>query len=227
MATPSRIYDGWPYAAICGRQLAQLRGRVAGEVAAGARVLDAGSGTGELALELAPRCAEVLGVERSPRMHAYAERVRSRRGIGNVRFRLGDAGHLPDLPDGSFDVATSVMVVHELPEALRERFLRELARVAREVLLTDFAAPMPLSAAGLRNRLFELLAGPAHFAAFRSFQRRGGLPALLERAGLERVSQRALDRGALVMVRCREAQGRERGRRARVREEPGTGGRRG
>lgn len=43
---------------------------------------------------------------------------------------------------------------------------------------------MPRNAAGLRNRLFELVAGREHVLAFRDFNARGGTLGVAQEAGL-------------------------------------------
>ncbi|HRD75110.1 MAG TPA: magnesium protoporphyrin IX methyltransferase [Hyphomicrobiaceae bacterium] len=57
----------------------------------GRRVLDAGCGTGALAVELASRGADVLAIDLSPRLVELArERYPARIGRGRVTFRVGD-----------------------------------------------------------------------------------------------------------------------------------------
>lgn len=57
----------------------------------GARILDAGCGTGTLAVELAARGATVVGVDLSPKLISLArERHPERIGTGSVEFRVGD-----------------------------------------------------------------------------------------------------------------------------------------
>lgn len=57
----------------------------------GARILDAGCGTGALAIELAERGADVVAVDISPQLVKLArERYPKRIGTGSVDFRVGD-----------------------------------------------------------------------------------------------------------------------------------------
>lgn len=57
----------------------------------GARVLDAGCGTGALSVELAARGAHVVGIDLSPKLVALArERYPKKLGQGTVEFRVGD-----------------------------------------------------------------------------------------------------------------------------------------
>ena len=193
-------YDGAPYALIFEGLLRGLHQRVAAWVPQDASCLDACCGTGGLCFELAPRCSRVLGVDISPKMIAHAERTAGRLGLDQVRFRVADAGQLSELPDRAFDAATACMGLHEMPAELRPRVLRELLRVAARVVIADFAAPQPRNLPGLRNRFFEVAAGRRHFAGYRDYQRRGGLPALIERCGARIERQRPLDGATLLQL---------------------------
>ncbi len=195
----SNIYDGPFYGYVMEPLLRGLHRRIAKQEPLRGRVLDAGCGTGGLALALADTCDEVVGMDLSPRHVRFAERQRRRRGASNVRFEVGDVSHLPDFGDASFDAATLVMALHEMPTAARAPVLQELARVARRVVVVDFQVPMPRNLAGWRNRAIERLAGGEHYQGFRDFTARGGLSALVEEAGLVAAYTRTMDAGTLSM----------------------------
>jgi SAM-dependent methyltransferase len=194
----SRIYDGAIYAHLMDPLLDGLHAIVADQVAPNQRVLDACCGTGALAFKLAKTAEEVVGVELSP---AMVERAQGRLDGGrhdHMSFILGDVGHaLADYEDGYFNVATILMALHEMPATARAVVLRELARVAERVLCVDFMVPMPWNLAGLRNRFFEIAAGPEHFGGFRDFTARGGLAAIADEAGLSYAHVRSIDAGTL------------------------------
>jgi len=181
----SRFYDGGLYARTFDRLLSRLHQYVADQVEPTGRILDVGCGTGDLVWRLAPKADEVVGIELSPAMVDYANARRAERSLSNVSFVLGDAHRaLAHLPDRHFDLATTVLVLHEMPTAAQAPVLGEVTRVARRLLCVDFRAPMPWNLAGIRNRLFELTAGREHFRAYRAFQRGGGSPGAAGRAGL-------------------------------------------
>ena len=93
----------------------------------GESVLDAGCGTGRLALALAKRGSNqrITGVDISPDYVAYATQQTSN---PNVTFEVGDICALP-FPDRSFDRVVSLLVLHFVTEP--ERAIAELRRVAR------------------------------------------------------------------------------------------------
>ncbi len=181
----SRIYDGALYGRMLDPLNSNLHGFVAALVEPGARVLEVGCGTGALALQLARNSAEVVGVELSPAMIAYARRRLAAAATPNVSFVLGDvAAALAGRAEASFDIATMVLVLHEMPAEARTEVLREAARLARRVLCFDYRVPLPRSLLGLSYRALELAAGLEHFRAFRDFSARGGTEAIAASAGL-------------------------------------------
>jgi ubiquinone/menaquinone biosynthesis C-methylase UbiE len=95
----------------------------------GGRILDAGCGTGEIALRLAERHprASVLGVDVLDVLLAVA-RARAARLAPRVAFENRSVFDL-GLPAGSFDLVVCRHVIHAIPEP--ERALAELVRVAR------------------------------------------------------------------------------------------------
>jgi SAM-dependent methyltransferase len=195
----SRFYDGSVYGRFVDPLLDGVHAFVVSHLPAGQRVLDACCGTGALSLRLARSGKEVVGVDLSPRNIEHAERQRLAATLDNVRFEIGDVAYLERWADREFDVATLVLALHEMPADCRVPVLKEVARVAGRVLVLDYAVPMPLNLAGLRNRAIELTAGREHYLAFRNFSRHGGLDALVRAAGLHVGSARPLDSGALTV----------------------------
>ena len=223
----ARFYDGWLYARMLEPFQAGLHGFIAERLLAGGlpaptardgaggpvgtegrspRIVDIGCGTGSLALRLAGQAESVVGVDLSPAMVDYASRCGERQGAGNVSFVVGDVTRaFAALPVGHFDLAMIVLVLHEMPAAVRGPALREAARVATRVVCVDFRVPMPRNLAGLRNRILEVVAGREHFRAFRDYNRRGGTAGIAHGAGLCCRLLRLVDAGTLDV--CRVARG--------------------
>lgn len=189
--------DGRVYAATIDRLLSGVRDYVVDHLPEGNRVLDACCGTGALARRLAHEGRTVLGVDLSPRHIEYGRAASDEAGLEptQVRFTVGDVAHLDPPDEGPHDVAVIAFALHEMPRELRRPVLENLTRIARRVMVLDFAAPMPWNLAGLRNRAAELVAGPEHFRSFRDYQRHGGLAPLVD--GLDVESERTIDGGTL------------------------------
>jgi len=125
----------------------------------GERALDAGTGAGALALALAPRVREVVGVDRVPELLARArERAAA---FDNVTFVEADITKLP-FEDSSFDLAGTLRTLHHVPRP--ELVIAELVRVTRPggaVVVIDQIAPVDPLAALVVDR-FERARDPGH-----------------------------------------------------------------
>jgi ubiquinone/menaquinone biosynthesis C-methylase UbiE len=121
------------------------------------RALDVGTGAGALALALAPRVREVVGLDPVPELLELARQ----RALPNTQFVAGDGTALP-FPEGDFDLAGTHRTLHHVAEP--ERVVAELARVTRpggRVLVVDQLAPDdPAEAEALHE--FETVRDPSH-----------------------------------------------------------------
>ncbi|WP_227997700.1 methyltransferase domain-containing protein [Nocardia australiensis] len=139
--TQPRQYRALKSALILGRDRA-LNARLVALSGAGSgdRVLDIGSGPGDLVRALARRVGPsgaVTGVDPSPPMIDYATAHSS--ALPNCRFELGPAQSLR-LPDASIDIVTCTFVMHHIPEAQRDTAIGQMFRVLRpggRLLLAD------------------------------------------------------------------------------------------
>jgi ubiquinone/menaquinone biosynthesis C-methylase UbiE len=127
-------------------------------IAAGARLLEVGCGTGNLSI-LAKRLnpdAEVTGIDPDPKALARAHRKAQRRGVV-VRFDVAYSEQLP-FPDASFDRVLSALMLHHLDSSAKVPALREVCRVLKpggSLHLADFDAGD--HARGLHGVLASLL----------------------------------------------------------------------
>lgn len=148
------------------------------------QVLDVGCGTGSgLALYADAGCT-VVGLETSPAMLDKA----AMRLEGRAELHLGDGSNLP-FDDDQFDLVTTSMVVHEIPAEQRPAYVIEMARVAKpagKLLFVDF----PFGRLrGWRGRVMRTVSEvverfSGHYSGYRSFKAAGGMPTVIEAAGL-------------------------------------------
>jgi SAM-dependent methyltransferase len=160
----------------------------------GWHILDVGSGTGSLFLEIAkrkPRC-QITGIDLSPE---YVACMNSRRSSSAVRFEIGDAQSLA-YPAGQFDASLSLLALNFVPDP--HRALAELKRVTRRggpicAAIWDYGGRMDMlrvfwdAAVALDPRVET--ADEKHMPLCRA----GELSQLWKRAGLTDVEDEALE----------------------------------
>jgi hypothetical protein len=117
-------------------------------------------------------------------MWSFANRQARRRGFNNVQILLGDGARLENFSAGFFDYAIACMVFHEMDANQRLPVLKEMQRLAPNLILVDYRVPPPTNFAVAMCRLIERLAGPRHFRNYTSFINGGGLLSLSETLGL-------------------------------------------
>jgi ubiquinone/menaquinone biosynthesis C-methylase UbiE len=105
----------------------------------GGRAVDLGAGTGQHAVLLAERYDEVLAVDVSAPMLAYA---RERRPRGNVRYEHRDLRSVTVDVDGPFDLVLSAHTLHHVEDldATLMR-IRGLLRPGGQAMLVDIVDP--------------------------------------------------------------------------------------
>src|ERR671919_553282 len=112
----------------------------------GEKVLDVGCGTGTLAMAIKPRVGtgEVHGIDASPEMIQVAQEKSAKNG-SDIDFRVALIEAIP-FPDASFDLVTSSLMLHHLPDNLKAEGFLEIRRVLKpggRFMAMDFAAHSP------------------------------------------------------------------------------------
>lgn len=120
---------------------------------AGTRLLDAGCGTGTLALAAAARGAEVVAIDLSPTLVELArERARDEPAASRVEFRVGD---MLDPALGGFDhvVAMDSLIHYATPDMVAA-LATLAARCRRSLLVTYAPRTLPLALMHGVGRIF-------------------------------------------------------------------------
>src|SRR3954449_4784120 len=98
-------------------------------VTEGMRVLDLGSGDGTTAVPEAQLGADVLGVDIAENLVAAGNARAQELGLDNLRFQEGDASHLDELDDASFDLVVSIFGAMFAPKPFD--VAKEMVRVTK------------------------------------------------------------------------------------------------
>jgi demethylmenaquinone methyltransferase/2-methoxy-6-polyprenyl-1,4-benzoquinol methylase len=116
----------------------------------GARALDVGTGTGDLAIAAAQMYpgAQIVGVDFAPEMLERGRDKVRRLGLGErVQLQVGDGARL-DFPDNTFDACCSAFVARnlgDLPDGLAE--MRRVVKPGGRIVCLEISHP--------RNRIFS------------------------------------------------------------------------
>jgi ubiquinone/menaquinone biosynthesis C-methylase UbiE len=106
----------------------------------GQRVLDIGSGVGDVAMlvaRLVGSSGEVVGIERDPKSVAKARARVNGAGLHNVRFKESDVGNIRD--EKPFDAAVGRFILMYLPDPVAA--LRSISRLVRHGGVLVFQEP--------------------------------------------------------------------------------------
>jgi demethylmenaquinone methyltransferase/2-methoxy-6-polyprenyl-1,4-benzoquinol methylase/phosphoethanolamine N-methyltransferase len=145
----ARLYDAHAAFLTLGRGQTRRETTIAlARIKPGDAVLDVGCGTGELTMLASTRTGpdgQTAGIDASPEMIAEARRKAARAGV-TVDYRVAAVEALP-YPNESFDVVLSSLLMHHLPDDLKDRALAEIRRVLKpdgRLLVLDFRQPTTL-----------------------------------------------------------------------------------
>jgi ubiquinone/menaquinone biosynthesis C-methylase UbiE len=192
-------YARW-WAPVLTPAVLELLDRAAPQLAAGGRVVDVGTGTGQLAIEALTRWpgVSIVGIDASAEMRAMADAEAARRLPPAVRDRfetlVAFADELP-FPDRTIDLALSSFVVQLVPN--RARVLREVRRVLRPGARFAYVSWLQDERVFLPDDVFDDLLDELEIEGDDDPGRPGDLPTVgraageLRRAGFADVSARA------------------------------------
>jgi len=175
-------YYGWTYHRFLDPGIKTVREAALNLVTQGSSVLDIACGTGQLCFALKGRKdCRVAGVDLSLRMLRFAEKSNP---YDDISFIHLDATDLAGIGADSFDYATMLLLMHELPSEQQSRALGEAVRVAGKVIIIDANVPLPRNFNGMEIRIVEATFGRDHNHHFKSFLANGGINGIMERSRL-------------------------------------------
>ncbi len=178
LADKSLFYYGSIYNKLFDPPLAEARQVVIDLIDKGSSVLDIACGTGLLSFALAAnKHCRVVGIDLSLRMLEFAKKANR---SPEVTFMHLDATELAVFADGSFDCATLLFLMHELPREKQLRVLVEGLRVAKRLIIVDSAVPLPTNLSAFGIRFVEATFGREHHRNFGDFLAGGGIAGILE-----------------------------------------------
>ncbi len=146
---------------------------------AGAKVLDVATGTGKQAVAFARQDYYVTGIDLSDDMLRIA---RKKNKYANLNFMPADATMLP-FESGDFDVVIISFALHDMPVTIREKALKEMARVTKPagmILIADYSLPRNKIGRYLVYNVVRLYEGKMYRDFIKS-----DVKALLSEAGIE------------------------------------------
>lgn len=159
------------------RVLSPLRMELIELIEQDSTLLEVGCGTGDLLFQSASKISFGCGVDIDKGMIDYAESKRRESNLNNLNFECIDA--LQIAPQ-QFDISTSTLCLHELPEQKACDLLKMLVDNSKMVLVADYTEAKT-TFGKLSIEFDELLSG--HYRNYRHYRNSGEIPSYAEKIG--------------------------------------------
>jgi len=182
--------------------LTTMRKRIALEILPNEKVIDIACGTGAQAFALSKVAVKTTGVDLSESMIDFAKKASLKKKTNGVDFFICDATNLKSFKNNDFDIAIMSLALHQFSTEFHSPILNEMKRVARKIILVDYAVPLPKNYTGFGSWVAEFLAGGEHNRNFKSYYKKGGLNEILKINNLEIKKSKLIGKGAFQMVVC-------------------------
>ncbi|WP_346862177.1 class I SAM-dependent methyltransferase [uncultured Draconibacterium sp.] len=200
------VETGWFYGSAIDPILKLMRKKLAAHISANETVIDIACGTGAQVFEMAGKAKRIVGVDLADSMIEYAKKQKLKRNTTNTEFVVADATDLSLFSENEFDVATMSLALHQFNPILYNPILDEMKRVAKRIVIVDYAVPLPSNYIGVSSKIIEFMAGREHNRNFRKFYKAGGLTSILPQFGLQITKEQLFAKGAFLLVVCSKAQ---------------------
>ena len=159
------------------RVLAPLRKELVELIDEQSTLLEVGCGTGDLLFQSALKISSGHGVDIDQGMIEFAESSRKERNLNNLSFECIDA---LQMTPRQFDISTSTLCLHELPEQVACDLLKLMVDNSKMVLIADYTEAK--TALGKISIEFdELISG--HYRNYKNYRECGEIPSYAARIG--------------------------------------------
>jgi 2-polyprenyl-3-methyl-5-hydroxy-6-metoxy-1,4-benzoquinol methylase len=182
-------YDGWFYDYFIAPNQDKAFAIIKEMIPAGARVLDAGCGTGRFCFQMNDKCGKIDGVDASEKNINTANKNYDEKFHTKIKFHNKDIKSFLEEGNNYYDYAILSYVIHEIDKDKRNNVLMLLAAYAKEIIIVDYISPHPKTYNGIINRVVEYLAGKIHYRNFKSYLKNEGLFGLSKMSGLKIVKE--------------------------------------
>lgn len=198
-----KMTEGTIYKLLFDPMLSSLHSATARTIPGQLQILDIACGTGALAFELSKSARYVVGIDTSESMVETAHRTKNKLGIQNTEFIVADATDLSQFSTNEFDVATISLALHQFDTTTGLKILQEMKRIAKEVLIVDYASPLPANAYKPFIWMIEWIAGGNHYKNFKIYQQFGGISAYLKKLNLQVLNTKCKGKSNFYLVLCK------------------------
>src|SRR3989338_6302080 len=102
------------------------------------KIIDIACGTGTQSIKFAQKGYQVVGIDISPDMICQS-RLKGGK-FYDLSFEIGDVASI-NYPDSYFDAAILSFALHDMPESMRQKVIREMKRVTKpegKIVIADY-----------------------------------------------------------------------------------------
>jgi SAM-dependent methyltransferase len=182
-------YDGWFYDKIIAPNQDKLFGQIKNLIEPQSTIIDVGCGTGRFEFTIGDKCKSVLGIDLSGRNINRAKMTLLKYPNDKISFHHGNLTEIIKESGNHFDFAILTYVIHEVNKEERVDLLRQVAGIAKKIIIGDYVVPKPKGFPGFLSELIEFVAGIEHYRNYKTYMSDGGVSYLADKAGLRIVAE--------------------------------------